>query len=78
MSGPPAPEVVLEFLACNCKKECKLPDCQCLANGLKCSPACTLQNCTNIAENDDDQLDSSSEDEDMIQDMDDDEDFMNI
>ena len=47
MQGSPAPDVVLEFLSCKCKKKCSLPKCECLANGLNCTSACTLQTCEN-------------------------------
>ena len=29
-------EIMLEFMACNCSKICKLPSCQCLMNNAKC------------------------------------------
>ncbi|KAG0712956.1 hypothetical protein GWK47_017301 [Chionoecetes opilio] len=45
----PAPEVVLELLACKCSRVCKLPDCACLVNGLTCTDMCKLQTCTNQA-----------------------------
>ena len=66
MDGPPAPDVVLEILACRCKSNCKIFHCQCLANGLKCTPTCTLQSCDNFAE-EDDHPDSNSDDEDIIE-----------
>ena len=47
MHGPPAPEAVLELLSCVCVRSCKLPDCLCLSNGLKCTTMCKLQTCTN-------------------------------
>lgn len=47
MNSSPAPEVVLELLACKCLRVCKLPDCRCLANGLTCTHMCKLQTCTN-------------------------------
>ena len=48
MTGAPAPETVLEFLSCKCKKSCKLPSCQCMVNGLPCTQACILQECENM------------------------------
>ena len=33
MRGSPAPEVVIEFLSCKCSSVCRVPTCQCLANG---------------------------------------------
>ena len=50
MTGAPAPEVVLEFLSCKCKKSCKLPTCHCMVNGLRCTQACTLQECENMTD----------------------------
>lgn len=41
---------VLEFMACKCQRTCKLPDCSYLANKLKCTDMCKLQNCTNQRE----------------------------
>ena len=50
MSGKPAPERIIEFLFCKCKKTCKRPTCQCLVNGLPCTQACFLQTCDNMKE----------------------------
>ena len=47
MKGSPAPEAVLQLLACKRVRTCKLPDCTCLANGLKCTDMCRLQTCDN-------------------------------
>ena len=46
----PAPMAVLELMACKCVKTCKLPDCFCLTNNLKCMEMCKLQTCTNPRE----------------------------
>ncbi|KAG0727608.1 hypothetical protein GWK47_034280 [Chionoecetes opilio] len=48
MTAAPAPDTVLEFLSCKCKKSCKLPTCQCMVNGLHCTQACLLQECENM------------------------------
>lgn len=48
MSGHPAPEAVLEFMACKCGMFCELPKCDCLSNGLKCT------NCGNMNDEDED------------------------
>ena len=48
MSTAPAPDIVLQFLSCKCKKSCKLPKCQCMVNGLQCTDACFLQECENM------------------------------
>ena len=45
--APPAPEAVLQLLSCTCSRSCKLPNCSCLANGLKCTYLCKLLTCTN-------------------------------
>ena len=58
LRGPPAPEIVLEFMACKCTKVCKLPLCQCLVNNFKCTPACKLQTCENM-DQDEDNIDLS-------------------
>ena len=55
MRSAPAPEVVLELLACKCRRSCKLPDCTCLANGLTCTSMCKLQTCSNQTEEQTDQ-----------------------
>lgn len=45
MSGQPAPEAVLKLLSCSCTRSCRLPNCSCLANGLKCTDMCRLPEC---------------------------------
>ena len=62
MTGLPAPEAVLEIIACNCKKECTLPKCECLANGFKCTPACKLQSCDNMVDDQDEDVTIQDED----------------
>ena len=47
MDGQPAPQAVLDLLACKCVRQCKLPKCVCMANGLKCTDMCSLSNCEN-------------------------------
>lgn len=47
MSGQPAPQSVLDLLACTCPRSCKLPRCVCMANGLKCTDMCKLTTCDN-------------------------------
>jgi len=53
MQGSPAPEAVLQLLSCNCSRRCKLPECQCMSNGLKCTNLCKLQTCDNQPEEED-------------------------
>ena len=43
----PAPEAVLDLLACSCSKKCTLPKCICVANGLNCTYMCKLLTCAN-------------------------------
>ena len=45
MDVQPAPDAVLELLACSCPKQCTTEDCVCLMNGLKCTAMCKLQTC---------------------------------
>ena len=52
MKGLPSPDVVLEFLSCKCSKECKAPTCPCITNGLKCTEACRLSDCSNFSAQD--------------------------
>ena len=40
MDGKPAPEAVLELLACKCPRSCRLSDCVCMANVLTCTQTC--------------------------------------
>ncbi len=47
LDGQPAPEAVLDLLACTCPRICKLPQCPCMVNGLLCTDICQLQNCDN-------------------------------
>lgn len=53
MSGPTAPDDILEMLSCKCSRQCRLPDCVCLKNGLRCTYMCKLQTCLNQATTDD-------------------------
>jgi hypothetical protein len=71
MQGQPAPQAVLDLLACTCPKSCKLPKCVCMASGLKCTDMCKLSTCDNqrvSGESDD----SSAEDESYDEEDDDD------
>jgi len=40
MDGKPAPEAVLELLACKCPRSCRLSDCIYMANALTCTQTC--------------------------------------
>ena len=72
MDGQPAPQAILDLLACNCTRMCQLPSCECMANGLKCTDMCKLPNCGNqaIVTNDD-----GSEDENHEYEQEDEEDY---
>jgi len=50
ISSQPAPQAILDLLACNCTKKCNLPRCVCMTNGLKCTEMCRLQDCDNQAD----------------------------
>ena len=53
MDVQPAPDAVLELLACSCPKECTKEGCVCLINGLRCTDMCKLKNCANQPSSDD-------------------------
>ena len=46
-AGQPAPEAVLDLLACNCPRRCELPKCVCMINKIKCTDMCKLSDCEN-------------------------------
>lgn len=55
MSQKPAPDSLLEFLACGCKKSgCQNNRCLCAANGLSCTDLCDWTACTNTTPDEDD------------------------
>lgn len=70
MRGSPAPNAVLELLSCSCARVCKLPDCVCLRNSLKCTSMCKNQSCTNQA--DDEEVCDEPDDTDIEDDYEDD------
>ena len=49
MNGQPAPQAILDMLACNCTRTCQLPSGDCMPNGLKCTDICKLLHCENQA-----------------------------
>lgn len=71
MEGQPAPDAVLDLLACSCTKKCTLPKCVCMTNGLKCTDMCRLADCDNQASTSEG-LESSDED---VEDLDNDFDY---
>ena len=67
MTGQPAPQAILNPLACNCAKKCELPRCICMTNGLKCTEVCGLQDCGNQADHADDDEDVINEFQDELE-----------
>ena len=66
MDGAPALDTVLELLACNCSRSCKLPRCTCIASSLKCSISCKLKDCDNQPQEDEeDELQLIDEDDEI-------------
>ena len=53
MRGSPAPDEVLQLLFYKCSRRCKLPECQCKSNGLKCTNLRKLQTCDNQPQEED-------------------------
>ena len=74
MEGQPAPDAVLDLLACNCTKKCSLPKCVCMVNGLKCTDMCRLADCENQASISEG-LESSDEEVEDMEDLDNDFDY---
>ena len=53
MQGLPAPQIVMELIACKGSRVCKAPECQCVTYALKCLPAaCINQLCDNMIDDD--------------------------
>ena len=47
---PPAPELLLQLIRCNCSSDCSSMRCSCRKNSMQCSPACGQckeSSCTN-------------------------------
>ena len=68
MSGQPAPATVLELLSCSCTRSCRLPNCSCLANCLKCTDMCRLSECDNRREEHSVTVDVDADDDDSDED----------
>ena len=60
-TGAPAPEDVLEIMSCKCSRYCE-EDCPCVMNILCCIPACKLQGCTNMEDDEDRSNDTDDSD----------------
>jgi hypothetical protein len=56
-----APDQLLEFVNCGCKKGCNTQRCSCLKAALRCTELCKCTNCKNTT-------DSTSDDEDDLYD----------
>ena len=61
MDGQPAPQAILDLLACNCPRKCELPKCECMANG---TDMCRVPDCDNQANSMPNDVESSNELED--------------
>jgi len=64
MDGKPAPEAVLERLACRCPRSFRLSDCVCMANILTCTQTCVDCRIQTAQENVEVVVDGHSEEED--------------
>ena len=74
MEVQPAPLAVLELMSCSCSRICKLPQCKCLGNRLKCTDLCKLKTCSNQASSENKESDECFEKEDGDESDDDDSD----
>ncbi len=54
MDGDPAPQAVLQLLACKCPRTCKQTECQCILSGLVCTQMCqhNASKCPNLKADD--------------------------
>ena len=68
MDGQPAPQAILNLLACNCPRKCELPKCDCMVNGLKCTDMCRLSDCDNQASCATEGVDQEDYDEELEED----------
>jgi len=70
--APPAPEAVMELIACNCPRQCLEESCSCLQNRMRCTYLCKLQTCSNMQEEEEEEehgnveFEGSSDDDDNI------------
>ncbi|XP_028417356.1 uncharacterized protein LOC114541753 [Dendronephthya gigantea] len=58
---PAAPDSILEFVSCKCKKGCENRRCSCVKASLRCSDLCSCTECRNKSTNGDD-VESDSDD----------------
>ena len=52
MQGLPVPQVVMELIACKCRRVCEATECQCVANAFECLPALKNHLFDNMIDND--------------------------
>jgi hypothetical protein len=69
----PAPDSILEFVICKCKKGCQTKRCLCCKGNLKCTERCECSNCEN-SEIDEEEL-IIDEEEPIDNDCDEEDDF---
>ena len=69
---PPAPDSVMEFVNCYCKKnKCSKGNCSCLEKGLPCTDYCQCVDCENVPHESDqgsDNVDNADESSDISDD----------
>ena len=70
MLSPPAPDAVLELLACKYLRSCKLPKCTCMANGLASTDMCKLQSYSSQKQQEDDMVELGDSDDDIDEQVD--------
>ena len=63
LNSKPAPEEILEFLSCSCKKSCLNEDCCCFNAGPKCTNMCSVQFDNIASDEDEDELDINEDDQ---------------
>jgi hypothetical protein len=79
MTRPSAPDSLLEYVQCNCKKGCKTSRCSCLKSGLRCTDICGCDDCQNSQRadpNESDEEDSCESSDTSDHDDDSDDDFL--
>ncbi len=67
----PAPDSILEFVSCKCRKGCQTKRCSCSKGNLKCTELCQCSNCENSEIDEEELIDSDCDEEDC-----DDDEFM--
>ena len=64
MKQKPAPDSIIEFVSCKCRKSlCKSGLCQCFNMSLCCTDACNYNNCENIDNEVEEDVDSDESDD---------------